>query len=212
MMREKVPSPITGAAPSGLAPMRQSRLTLALASIAVLLLLFQGGLDHFFVTSKKQNAKRTVVGARSTRLSGDGDAVHGGSASGTSSSLRSGRSSSRSPKDAQHQEEEEPQREAPASSSSSTSATGPSRPTVCDQVLHPACWAWHNDPEIKALRLRIVLVGNELYQQLPTIGYGGIETSVDNTADSLHKMGVKFAAIVPRVYVKRTILKFLFIL
>jgi glycosyltransferase involved in cell wall biosynthesis len=43
----------------------------------------------------------------------------------------------------------------------------------------------------------VVLVGNELFQQLPTIGYGGIETSVDTIAAALYSMRVPFFAVVP---------------
>jgi glycosyltransferase involved in cell wall biosynthesis len=60
-----------------------------------------------------------------------------------------------------------------------------------------ACWEWKTAADVSALNLEVVLVGNELYQQLPTTGYGGIETSVDNLAQALHAMGIPFFAIVP---------------
>ena len=62
-----------------------------------------------------------------------------------------------------------------------------------------SCWAWRHDAALRALAPVVALVGNELFQQLPTIGYGGIETSVDNTARALHQLGVPFFAVVPRV-------------
>ena len=62
-----------------------------------------------------------------------------------------------------------------------------------------SCWAWKHDRKLQALAPVIVLVGNEAYQQLPTVGYGGIETSVDNTARALHQLGLDFFAVVPRV-------------
>ena len=62
-----------------------------------------------------------------------------------------------------------------------------------------ACWAWKHDRALQALAPVIVLVGNEAVQQLPTVGYGGIETSVDNTARALHQLGVDFFAVVPRI-------------
>jgi hypothetical protein len=62
-----------------------------------------------------------------------------------------------------------------------------------------SCWAWKHDRSLRKLAPVIVLVGNEAYQQLPTVGYGGIETSVDNTAHALHQLGVDFFAVVPRV-------------
>lgn len=66
----------------------------------------------------------------------------------------------------------------------------------CKNTL-PACWEWKTNPQISALHPEVVLVGNELYQQLPTIGYGGIETSVDNIAFALDRMGIQFFAVVP---------------
>lgn len=68
---------------------------------------------------------------------------------------------------------------------------------ICEDV-YQACWEWKTNPYIRALSVEIVLVGNELYQQLPTVGYGGIETSVDNLASALHFMGIPFWAIVPK--------------
>jgi len=62
-----------------------------------------------------------------------------------------------------------------------------------------SCWAWKHGHELQTLAPVIALVGNEAYQQLPTVGYGGIETSVDNTARALHQLGLDFFAVVPRV-------------
>lgn len=60
-----------------------------------------------------------------------------------------------------------------------------------------ACKRWHLDPEVHLLNLEICLVGNELYQQFPLIGYGGIETSVENIAWALHRMGIPFFVVTP---------------
>ena len=47
--------------------------------------------------------------------------------------------------------------------------------------------------------MKIALIGNEYYQQFPLISYGGIESSVENTAWGLHRYGgVDFFCIVPR--------------
>jgi glycosyltransferase involved in cell wall biosynthesis len=81
----------------------------------------------------------------------------------------------------------------PLSSSSSSSS-----PDFCARRdLYPNCWRWKHDPAVRRLLPHIVLVGNELFQQLPTIGYGGIETSVDTMAGALVRMGIPFHAIVP---------------
>ena len=68
---------------------------------------------------------------------------------------------------------------------------------ICEDI-YQACWEWKTNPYIRALSVEIVLIGNELYQQLPTVGYGGIETSVDNLASALYGMGIPFWAIVPK--------------
>jgi len=65
---------------------------------------------------------------------------------------------------------------------------------VCADV-YPACAEWKRNPALRDVVL--ALVGNELYQQLPTIGYGGIETSVDNVANALRLMRMPFFAVVP---------------
>lgn len=47
--------------------------------------------------------------------------------------------------------------------------------------------------------MKIVLIGNEYYQQFPLLSYGGIEASVENTAWGLYRYGgVDFSCIVPR--------------
>jgi len=43
----------------------------------------------------------------------------------------------------------------------------------------------------------IVLVANELFQQFPLTGYGGIETSVENIASALYRMGIPFWVVTP---------------
>jgi glycosyltransferase involved in cell wall biosynthesis len=65
---------------------------------------------------------------------------------------------------------------------------------VCTGV-YVACETWKRDALMEGVA--VVLVGNELYQQLPTIGYGGIETSVDTIAAALFSMRIPFFAVVP---------------
>lgn len=63
----------------------------------------------------------------------------------------------------------------------------------------PALWAcrkWLTDV-LPARRLDIVLVANELFQQFPLIGYGGIETTVQISAGALHAMRLPFWVITP---------------
>lgn len=47
--------------------------------------------------------------------------------------------------------------------------------------------------------MKILLVGNEYYQQFPLNGYGGIETCVENLADGLYKNNIDFEVIVPKI-------------
>ena len=61
--------------------------------------------------------------------------------------------------------------------------------------VYPACTSWLQSLQDNVV---LVLVGNELYQQLPTVGYGGIETSVDNIASALHQMKIPFIGLVPK--------------
>jgi hypothetical protein len=70
-------------------------------------------------------------------------------------------------------------------------------PDVCQRAAYPACWRWRHSRAFRALRPVLYVVGNELYQQLPTVGYGGIEASVDTLAGAMASMGLAFTAIVP---------------
>jgi len=62
--------------------------------------------------------------------------------------------------------------------------------------VYTSCSSWLESPTQS--NVVVVLVGNELYQQLPTVGYGGIETSVDNIASALHQMKIPFIGLVPK--------------
>jgi glycosyltransferase involved in cell wall biosynthesis len=53
------------------------------------------------------------------------------------------------------------------------------------------------DKLLRRRRVDLVLVGNELHQQFPLKGYGGIETSVENIASALHRMGIPFWVVTP---------------
>ena len=77
--------------------------------------------------------------------------------------------------------------------SGSQSQTHSKTQDICLNV-YPACSSWLQSTD----NVVLVLVGNELYQQLPTVGYGGIETSVDNIASALHQMKIPFIGIVPK--------------
>lgn len=71
------------------------------------------------------------------------------------------------------------------------------RKGVCyENPLLSACREWR-DGLLTGKRVDIVLVANELYQQFPLTGYGGIETSVENIASALHRMGVPFWVVTP---------------
>lgn len=46
--------------------------------------------------------------------------------------------------------------------------------------------------------MKICLIGNDYVQQLPLIGYGGIETCVESLAWGLYKAGLDFFVIIPK--------------
>ena len=89
-----------------------------------------------------------------------------------------------------------------AAASSSAAATLPlaagtsSRGVCYDNPQLSACRTWR-DGLLSGMRVDIVLVANELYQQFPLTGYGGIETSVENIASALHRMGIPFWVVTP---------------
>lgn len=59
-----------------------------------------------------------------------------------------------------------------------------------------ACRAWLTET-LPSRRVDIVLVGNELWQQFPLMGYGGIETTVEATAWAMHRMRIPFWVLTP---------------
>ena len=73
-----------------------------------------------------------------------------------------------------------------------------SNPTgECSQnPLLVGCRAWR-DVVLARERIDIVLVANELFQQFPLTGYGGIETSVENIAAALFRLGIPFWVVTP---------------
>jgi glycosyltransferase involved in cell wall biosynthesis len=89
------------------------------------------------------------------------------------------------------------QADALAAGVSSVTAAGHATKGLCyeDPVLD-ACRVWR-DKLLRTRRVDLVLVGNELHQQFPLKGYGGIETSVENIASALHRMGIPFWVVTP---------------
>ena len=86
---------------------------------------------------------------------------------------------------------------ATAAAATASSAPLPARAGVCyENPLLSACREWR-DGLLTGKRVDIVLVANELYQQFPLTGYGGIETSVENIASALHRMGIPFWVVTP---------------
>lgn len=47
--------------------------------------------------------------------------------------------------------------------------------------------------------MKILLIGNEYYQQFPVLNYGGIETCVENLAKGLNQSNIEFEVIVPEI-------------
>ena len=87
--------------------------------------------------------------------------------------------------------------EALAAGVSSATVDGkPTRGLCYEFAALAACRAWR-DQLLRARRVDLVLVGNELHQQFPLKGYGGIETSVENIASALHRMGIPFWVVTP---------------
>ena len=88
-----------------------------------------------------------------------------------------------------------------ARASSLTAAAAAASPAprrgVCyENAALAACREWR-DGLLPGRRVDIVLIANELYQQFPLTGYGGIETSVENIASALHRMGIPFWVVTP---------------
>jgi glycosyltransferase involved in cell wall biosynthesis len=56
--------------------------------------------------------------------------------------------------------------------------------------------------------MKILLIGNEYYQQFPVLDYGGIEICVENIANGLYQLGFEFEVIVPKIIKKNTLYNF----